>query len=298
VPPLPKISGFQYSVVTGNTANPGRKEVEAENNMQIAEKTFVVTGGGNGIGREVVLALLRKGGRVAALDLSKGGLAETVRLAAAGDRLTTHAVDITNREAVRDLPGAIISAHGQLDGLVNVAGVIQPFVKIGDIDFDTIERVMNVNFWGVVNTTKAFLPILLDRPRASIVNVSSMGALTPVPGQAAYGASKAAVKLFTEALFAELHDSKVAVTVAFPGAVATNITMNSGVSMPSMPAGPAKGPKPTSAAEASRRIVAAIEKGSYRVCIGKDVNMLDRLSRLAPRRATLLLAKQMKGLLD
>jgi NAD(P)-dependent dehydrogenase (short-subunit alcohol dehydrogenase family) len=72
------------------------------------------------------------------------------------------------------------------------------------------------NFWGTVNTTKAFLPLLLARPSATLVNVSSMGALVPVPGQSAYGASKAAVKLFTEGLHAELHDSNVKVTVVFP----------------------------------------------------------------------------------
>ena len=91
---------------------------------------------------------------------------------------------------------------------------------------------MNVNFWGVVNMTKAFLPALLARPAAAVLNVSSMGGFLPVPGQAVYGASKAAVKLFTEALFAELHETNVAVTIVFPGGVATNITQNSGVAMP------------------------------------------------------------------
>lgn len=129
---------------------------------------------------------------------------------------------------------------------------------------------INVNFWGVINTTKSFLPALLARPEGCIVNISSMGALTPVPGQAAYGASKAAVKLFTEALFAELHVTNVAVTVVYPGAIATNITANSGVKMPTME-GTRKGAEPTSSVEAARQIVRAIENGSYRVLIGRDV---------------------------
>ncbi|MBX3194809.1 MAG: SDR family oxidoreductase [Microbacteriaceae bacterium] len=267
--------------------------------MQIRDKVFVVTGGGNGMGREVVLGLLQRGARVAALDLSEAGLAETAQLAGAdADRLTTHAVNVTDRKAVLALPAAIEKAHGQVDGLLNVAGIIQPFVKIQDLDFDVIERVMNVNFWGVVNTTKAFLPTLLKRPEAALLNVSSMGGFLPVPGQAAYGASKAAVKLLTEALYAELQGTPVAVTVVFPGGVGTNITANSGVEIPNMDQlTSGKQPKTTSPADAGRQIIEAVEKGSYRVRIGSDATFMDRLSRLAPRRATLLIANQMKALL-
>src|SRR5690349_4225957 len=173
--------------------------------MQIADRVFVVTGAGNGIGREVALELLRRGGRVAAADLSDRGLAETVRLAAAADgRLTTHVLDITDRAAVERLPGAVIAAHGQVDGLLNVAGIVQRFARVHELSFEEIERVLAVNFWGVLTMSKVFLPALLARPQASLVNVSSMGALVPVPGQGAYGASKAAVKLLTEGFYAEL----------------------------------------------------------------------------------------------
>ncbi len=103
--------------------------------MEITGKVFVVTGGGNGIGREVVLELLRKGARVAALDLSEGGLAETSELAKAGDRLTTHIVNIADRKAVEKLPAAVAKAHGQVDGLVNVAGIIHRFAPISELTF-------------------------------------------------------------------------------------------------------------------------------------------------------------------
>lgn len=267
--------------------------------MQITDRVFVVTGGGNGMGREVAIELIRRGARVAAVDLSEAGLAETAGLASAPEgRLTTHVVNVADRAAVLALPDAVLAAHGQLDGLLNIAGIIQPFVKIQDLDFDIIERVMNVNFWGVVNMTKAFLPVLLDRPSAAILNVSSMGGFLPVPGQAAYGASKAAVKLFTEALYAELQGTGVAVTVVFPGGVATHITENSGVTVPNMAAmTEGKMPKTTSPVEAGREIIDALEKGSFRRRIGSDARLMDRLSRLAPRRATLLIAKQMKALL-
>ena len=105
--------------------------------MQITDKVFVVTGGGNGIGREVVLALLARGGRVAAVDLSRDGLDETAELAttASTDRLSTHVVDLTDRAAVEALPDAVREAHGRIDGLVNVAGIIQPFVKFADLEY-------------------------------------------------------------------------------------------------------------------------------------------------------------------
>lgn len=267
--------------------------------MQITDKVFVVTGGGNGMGREVVFDLLKRGARVAAVDLSADGLAQTAQLAAApAGRLTTHVVNVTDRKAVLALPEAVVAEHGQVDGLLNVAGIIQPFVKLQELGFDAIERVMNVNFWGVVNMVKAFLPLLLERPQAAIVDVSSMGGFLPVPGQAAYGASKAAVKLLTEALYAELQGTNVAVTVVFPGAVGTDITKNSGVEMPDMDAATGgKAPKMTTVQDAGRQIIDGLEKGSFRVLIGGDARLMDRLARLAPRRATLLIAKQMKSLL-
>ncbi len=268
--------------------------------MQIKDHVFVVTGGGNGIGREVVLGLLARGAKVAAVDLSETGLAETVSLAGSGaQRLSTHTLNITDRVAVEKLPGDVTAEHGHVDGVINVAGIIQRFARVQDLSYDEIERVMGVNFWGVVNMSKAFLPLLLARPQASLVNVSSMGALVPVPGQSAYGASKAAVKLLTEGLYAELRGSNVAVTVVFPGGVGTNIMANSGVSMGNRNAksGGAQ-PKLTTPAEAGRQIVEAVEKGSYRVRIGGDARLLDRLSRLMPQRATAMIAKRMKSLLD
>jgi len=121
--------------------------------------TVVVTGGGNGIGRELVFELLRRNARVAALDISETGLAETSSLAgAAAERLSTHVVDITDRQLVDALPEAVRATHGQVDGVINCAGIIQPFVKVNALEYPAIERVMNINFWGLLYVTKAFLP--------------------------------------------------------------------------------------------------------------------------------------------
>jgi NAD(P)-dependent dehydrogenase (short-subunit alcohol dehydrogenase family) len=168
--------------------------------MKLRDKVVVVTGGGNGIGRELVLELLRRGARVAAVDIRAESLDETVSLAGAGDRLASFVVDITDRSATQALPDRVIGQLGAVDGVINNAGIMQPFRKVNDLDYETIERLMNVNFYGTLNMVKAFLPLLLERPAAHLVNVSSLGGFLPVPGQTIYGASKAAVKLMTEGL--------------------------------------------------------------------------------------------------
>ena len=265
--------------------------------MLIPGKVFAVTGGGNGIGRDVVLALLAKGARVAAIDISEKGLNETVALAAAGDKLTIHRVDLTDRAAVEALPAAVIAAHGAVDGLLNVAGIIQPFVRMNDLPIEDVERVMNVNFYGPLFITKAFLPLLLARPEAHIVAVSSMGGFLAVPGQTAYGASKAAMKLMFEGLYAELLDTKVGVSVVFPGAIATNIAGNSGVTLAGMDPDKPSPIKMTPSPEAARQIVVAIEKNRYHTFIGKDSKMLDALTRLIPKQAAKIIYSQMRSLL-
>ena len=265
--------------------------------MQVHGKVFIVTGGGSGIGREVVIGLLMKGARVAAVDLRADALEQTARLVPGGERLSLHAMDVTDRAGVAALVEEVIATHGQLDGLLNIAGIIQPFVPLNELSYDQIERVMDVNFWGVVHTTKAALPHLLSRPEAGIVNVSSMGGFTPVPGQSAYGASKAAVKLFTEGLYAELRGTGVGVSVVFPGAIATEISANSGVSMGEGAGGEDSRMPTTSAPDAAAAIIEGLEKGAYRVVIGKDARALDLLSRVAPRRATEMIARKMASLL-
>ncbi len=268
--------------------------------MKVENKLFVVTGGGSGIGRELVLNLLGRGASVAAVDINDATLQETVELAAnRADRLSTYIVDITNREAVAALPAEVIARHGAADGLINNAGIIQPFVRVKALEYEAIERVMNVNFYGTLYLIKAFLPHFLSRPEAHIVNISSMGGFLPVPGQSVYGASKAAVKLLTEGLHSELATTNVHVTVVFPGAIGTNIATNSGVGIgldvENSENGRSFNPLPPS--EAAEIIVDGIEKDSYRVLVGRDAKMMDLLYRLSPKRAANFIFKQMQALL-
>ena len=264
--------------------------------MKVQGKVLVVTGGGGGIGREVVLGLLKKGAQVAAVDLNGDALAETARLAGNPSTLSTHTVNITDLAAVEALPASVIAAHGQVDGLVNVAGIIQPFKRINDLSYEDIGRVMNVNFWGLVHMVKTFLPELLKRPEGHICNVSSMGAYAPVPGQTAYGASKAAVKLLSEGLYSELLDTRVGVTVVFPGATATNIAGNSGLAMEGASEQSSKF-KMTPPSEAARLLIEGIEGNRYHVFTGSDSKMMDRLARYAPNKVAGIIYKQMKSLL-
>lgn len=266
--------------------------------MIVQGKTIVVTGGGNGVGRELTLLLLNKGARVAAVDINETALKETAELA--GDhqgRLSLHTVNIADRDAVSMLPDAVMQAHGSVDGIINNAGIIQRFVKVNDLDYKDIERVFNVNFWGAINVTKAFLPHLLTRPEAHIVNISSMGGFLPVPGQSIYGASKAAIKLFTEGLHSELLNTNVRVSVVFPGAIATNITVNSGVSINNVEAGHDQKIKMTSPAEAAKIIIDGMEKNKYHILVGSDAKSMDLLCRLMPERAAKLIYSQMRSLL-
>ena len=263
--------------------------------MELKGKVIVVTGGGAGIGQATVLELLARGAAVVAVDLSEPGLEDTRAKAGASARLSIHPLNIADREAVLALPEAVVAEHGAVDGLINVAGIIQPFVHVADLAFDVIERVMDVNFWGTVNTNKAFLPHLLARPESSLVNVSSMGAILPVPGQTAYGASKAAVRLFTEGLYAELQGTSVTVTEVFPGAIGTDIMKNSGVERAN-PGKDVSAPKMTTPQEAARQIADAVEKKRFRLHIGGDAKLFDTLSRMIPERAIGLIAKKMKDI--
>lgn len=263
--------------------------------MQIQGKTFVVTGGGNGIGRQVVLGLLRRGAIVAAVDLSADALSGTEALAT-GDsqRLSTHVVNVTDRQAVAVLLDDVTTSHGQVDGIVNVAGIIHRFVPVTDMSFEEFERVMNVNLWGTVNMCKTFLPALTKRPAAAIVNISSLSALLPFAGQTFYGATKAAVKQFSEGLYQELSGTNVAVTTVFPGNISTDISGNSGVKAidPKGRKAPSTTPEATAA-----KIVQGLEKGSFRVLVGTDAKILDAASRISSRTATEFIGRQMKSVL-
>ena len=268
--------------------------------MKVNNKVIVVTGGGSGIGRELVLNLVKKGAKVAAADINADALQKTVEMAGANkDKISTHIVNIADKEAVDAFPQAVIEAHGTIDSIINNAGIIQPFVRFAELELGAIERVLNVNLYGVIYMIKAFLPHLLERPEAHIVNVSSMGGFFPFPGQTLYGASKAAVKILTEGLYSELLETNVDVTVVFPGAIATGITKNSGVNMDASPEDAENSNLPMTSPEvAAETIINGMEKNKFQVYIGNDAKMMNLVYKVAPARATRFIQGQMKGMLE
>lgn len=264
--------------------------------MKVKDKVILITGGGNGLGRELVLNILKKGGKVVAVDINKSALEETERLARDyfGNLMIANA-DISNEEIISGLPEKTIAKFGAIDGIINNAGIIQPFCKVNDMDGKTIERVFRINFFGTLNVTKVFLSYLLQRPEGHIVNVSSMGGFLPVAGQSIYGASKAAVKILSEGLASELSETQVCVTTVFPGALFTSIKANSGLGADAG-AGP-EGHSENAAfspVKAAEMIVDAIESNKERLYIGKDAKTMNILYRLSPAMATKMIYKQIK----
>lgn len=259
--------------------------------MRIANKVWVVTGAGSGMGQALTLLMLQKGARVAAVDVNAAGLAETAAAADAERRLSTHVVDLADPAAIAVLPEAVLAQHEHVDGVVNNAGIIQPFVPVVDLTDAAIAKVLDVNLMGTVHMVKAFLPLLLERPEAHLANVSSMGGFFPFPGQTVYGASKAAVKLLTEGLYAELLDTPVSVSVIMPGAVNTAISTNSGVAM----AGDAEqsGMPMTSAAKAAQIMVEGLEHDRLHIYVGTDARLMSLAIKVAPRLAIRFVKEQM-----
>jgi short-subunit dehydrogenase len=261
--------------------------------MELSGKTVVVTGGGSGIGRALVAALLEHGARVAAVDLNEAGLEETKVQLGSGDKLATFVANITDRDRITALPAEIEAALGPVDVLINNAGVIQPFDDFNELSFEVIDRMVSVNLMGPINMTKVFLPQMLARPEAHLVNVSSMGGFIPFPGQTMYSASKAAVKLMSEGIYAETLGTSMHVSVVMPGAVNTNIMKNSGLDQPAV-SEEAAAAQALPADEAAKIIIAGIEANKLHILVGKDSKMLFKLVRLMPARAIRFIQKQMK----
>ncbi|MFA9379223.1 MAG: SDR family NAD(P)-dependent oxidoreductase [Lachnotalea sp.] len=264
--------------------------------MKAQGKNIVVTGGGNGVGRELVLQLLAKGATVFAADINPESLKETVKIAQNNKSLFTYVVDISNREAVFAFAEKVIKEHGKVDGIINNAGIIQPFIHLNELDMDHIDRVININYYGTLYMVKAFLPHLLKRPDAHIVNVSSMGGFLPVPGQSIYGASKAAVKLMTEGLYSELRDTNVNVSVVIPGGIATDIKKNSNISYNvSTDTDSKKANMVLTPAKAAKLTIEAMEKNKLRSYIGKDCKIMNFLYQISPAFAMNMINKVMNS---
>ena len=248
-------------------------------------KVAVVTGAASGIGRAVALELGRRGARLAISDVDVTGLAETESLlVAAGVEVRSDTLDVSQRELVLAYADTVAEHFGVVNMVFNNAGIAFTG-SIEQMSFKDIDRVMDVDFWGVVSGTKAFLPHLIASGDGHVVNISSIFGLFAVPKQSAYNAAKFAVRGFTEALRQEMINDRrpVKVTCVHPGGIKTNIARNSeqveGLDHDRLASSFDKLAR-TSPERAAEVILAGVEKNKARVLIGTDAKALDLLVRV------------------
>jgi len=263
-----------------------------------------VTGAASGIGRALAIELAARGCDLAIADRDEAGLAATAaELARSGRKVTTHRLDVSEPAQIQEFANAATSAHPTLNIVINNAGVAL-LGEFKEIDQAQFEWLMNINFWGVVHGSRAFLSHLERQKAAHIVNISSIFGIIAPAGQTAYCASKFAVRGFSEALRHEfwLAKSPIQLTVVHPGGIKTNIARNmrtgTGVTDNARRAQSierfdndfAK----TTPAAAAQTIIKGIENNAPRVLIGGDAKFLDLLQRFRPGKYFSLLQRRIE----
>jgi len=258
-----------------------------------ADKVAVVTGAASGIGRELALELSRRKCHLAlCCDRNVEGLKQTAEEAMAqGVKVTSRTLDVADREAVHRWADSVTADYGKVNLVFNNAAV-ELVSTVEGIEYDDFERVMNVNFWGMVYGTKAFLPYLKAAGEGHIVNISSVFGLMGVPAQCAYNSAKFAMRGFTDCLREELDmmDCGVSATSVHPGGIITPIIRTSQVkdNISALGINPRDYQQHferafiTKADKAAQVILRAVTKNKRRVLIGPDAYVYDGITRLVP----------------
>jgi len=253
-------------------------------------RVAAITGAGSGIGRALATELAQRGAYLALSDIDDAGLADTVwRCEEFGVKITSQHLDVAVRNDVYAWADTVVADHGRVNLIFNNAGVALG-ATVESMSYEDFEWLMNINFWGVVYGTKAFLPHLKASGEGHIVNLSSVFGLISVPSQSAYNAAKFAVRGFTDTLRMELEieGAPVSVTTVHPGGIKTNIARNARMD-PSVTemAGDAERALAdferlfiTSPEKAARQILAAVRHDRRRTLIGPDAKVIDLVSRL------------------
>lgn len=252
-------------------------------------RVAAITGAASGIGRALALELADSGCHLALSDVDEVGLAGTVDLANGRDvKVSAQRVDVADKDAVFGWAEQVVAEHGKVNLIVNNAGVGLA-ASIETMSYDDFEWLMNINFWGVVHGTKAFLPYLHAAGEGHVVNISSVFGLISVPSQSAYNAAKFGVRGFTDALRVELKidRSNVSCTTVHPGGVKTNIARNARLDARALEAAGGRDPAVgferiarTTPAKAAQQILAAVRHDRARVLIGSDAKLIDLVSRM------------------
>lgn len=262
-------------------------------------KVCVITGAASGIGRALAQRLGAAGAMLALSDVDKDGLAETVRLIGGhnSNSILADRLDVADADAIEAYATHVQASLGAADCVFNVAGL----TRLGNFDdtpLASMEKIMDVNYWGVVRMCKAFLP-QVKNTKGRLVNVASIFSIIGYPGQTHYCASKFAVRGFSETLAQELVEDGVQVSVVCPGGVATNITRNAEVD--ALPEGMEDREDVntnfdkaaiTSAEDAAQIILDGTAKGKLQILVGKDAKRVSLIQRLFPQYYTKIMAKQ------
>lgn len=253
--------------------------------QKLNDKVVVITGAGSGIGRALAIQLATQGAKLALNDWNEAQLKDTRQLISQHSEVLTEAFDVGESSACFAFAQKVADHFGQIDVVINNAGVAHEQRKTLDLALEEFEKILQVNLWGVIYGTRAFLPFLKDRPEAALVNISSIFGVVGQPLQSAYVTSKFAVRGFTEVLRNELADSSVAITCVHPGGIKTNIIRNiesdQTARLEKFAQAFDKMAK-TTPEEAARQIINAIQKKKRRLLIGRDALIMDILARLLP----------------
>ncbi len=253
-------------------------------------KVAVITGAGNGIGQALALQLASQGALTVLADISQDAVGETAeKIHKLGGEAKACVTDVSSREQMEALAAKVMAEEGRVDILINNAGVALSNVTVEKLSYTDMEWLFGINFWGVVHGTKAFLPHLMKREEASLVNVSSIYGLAAVAKSASYCASKFAVRGFTESLRQELKNTPVRVTVVHPGGVRSRIARNTRTASngdkihdPKRAAAHFETIARTTPEQAAALIIDGIRREAPRVLIGGDAKFMDLLARLRP----------------
>ena len=272
-------------------------------------KVAAITGAGSGMGQQLAVLLAKAGCHLSISDLNERCLAETVELVIPYNvRVTSKKVNVAKLEEVRAWAADTVQNHGSVNMIFNNAGVALGSTVEG-ANYEDLEWIMGINYWGVVYGTKEFLPYIKKSGEGHIINTSSLFGLTAQPTQSAYNSSKFAVRGFTESLRQELdiENCGVSALCVHPGGIRTNIANDARMndSLKSLGMNPEKSAKAFNkllrmpAEDASQQILDAVLKNKRRLLIGNDAKAIDLMQRILPtgyQKVTALATKLSKRL--
>jgi butyryl-CoA dehydrogenase len=248
------------------------------------DKKVIITGAGSGMGRTLAYQLSAMGARVFITDINSATLQETEeQIISKGGKCRSYIVDSGSEESIYAFSKQFLEQEKYLDVLINNAGMALGEIKLVDVKEEHLKKIIDVNMWGVIHFTRAFLPTLLTRPEAHIVNTSSVFGIIGVRAQVPYCTTKFAVRGFTESLRMELADTNVQVSCVHPGGIKTNIARN-GIHYDNEKKSIEKLDKVaiTSAEEAATVIINGMKQNKKRILIGRDAWLVDRIARRFP----------------